>query len=68
MLFSHDLLPQVFWVLVIFLIGKVQFKSNKIGLVGAALVAGHFILDLFSGHPHHIFGEETHNIAFGLYA
>jgi len=68
MLFSHDLLPQVFWVVVIFLIGKVLFKSNQIGLVGAALVAGHFILDLFSGHPHHIFGEETHNIAFGLYA
>lgn len=68
MLFSHDLLPQVFWVMVIFLIGKVQFRSNKIGLVGAALVVGHFILDLFSGHPHHIFGEETQDIAFGLYA
>ena len=68
MLFSHDLLPQIFWVLVIFLIGKVLFKSNKIGLVGAALVVGHFVLDLFSGHPHHIFGAETQDIAFGLYA
>lgn len=68
MLFSHDLLPQAFWVMVIFLIGKVLFKSNKIGLVGAALVVGHFILDIFSGHPHHIFGEETQDIAFGLYA
>lgn len=68
MLFSHDLLPQVFWVMVIFLMGKVLFKSNKIGLVGAALVVGHFILDIFSGHPHHIFGEETQDIAFGLYA
>ena len=68
MLYSHDLLPQVFWVIVIFLIGKVLFKNNKIGLTGAALVVGHFILDLFSGHPHHIFGEETQDIAFGLYA
>lgn len=68
MLFSHDLLPQVFWVMAIFLIGKVLFKSNKIGLAGAALVVGHFILDIFSGHPHHIFGEETQDIALGLYA
>jgi hypothetical protein len=68
MLFSHDLLPQAFWVMVIFLIGKILFKSNKIGLAGAALVVGHFILDLFSGHPHHIFGEETQDIALGLYA
>ena len=68
MLYRHDLLPQVFWVLVIFLIGKVLFKSSKIGLVGAVLVIGHFILDIFSGHPHHIFGAETQDIALGLYA
>ena len=68
MLFSHDLLPQVFWVVLIFLIGKVVFKSNKVGLVGAALVVGHFILDIFSGHPHHIFGATSQNIALGLYA
>lgn len=68
MLYSHDLVPQIFWMLVIFLIGKVLFKSNKIGLVGAALVLGHFLLDLVSGHPHHIFGEESQNIALGLYA
>jgi len=68
MLFSHDLLPQVFWLVLIFLIGKVVFKSNKVGLVGAALVVGHFILDIFSGHPHHIFGAESQDIALGLYA
>jgi hypothetical protein len=68
MLYSHDLLPQVFWLIVIFLIGKVLFRSTKIGLVGAALVAGHFILDIFSGHAHHIFGAESQDIALGLYA
>lgn len=68
MLFSHDLLPQVFWLILIFFIGKVLFKSNKIGLVGTILVVGHFILDIFSGHPHHIFGAETQDIALGLYA
>jgi len=51
-----------------FLIGKTLFKSTKIGLAGSALVAGHFVLDFFSGHPHHIFGEETNNVGLGLYA
>lgn len=68
MLYSHDLLPQIFWIILIFLIGKVLFKSTKIGLVGSALVVGHFVLDFFSGHPHHIFGAETQDVALGLYA
>jgi hypothetical protein len=68
MLFSHDLLPQVFWLILIFIIGKVLFKSNKIGLVSAGLVLVHFLLDLFSGHAHHIFGAESQDIAFGFYA
>ena len=67
MLFSHDLLPQMFWVFIIFLIGKVLFKNTKIGLVGSALVIGHFVLDFFSGYPHHIFGEESHIVGLGLY-
>ena len=68
MLYSHDLLPQIFWVGIVFLIGKFLFKNTKIGLLGGALVVGHFVLDLFSGHPHHIFGAESQNIALGLYA
>ena len=68
MLYSHDLIPQIFWLIVIFIFGKVVFKDTKIGLVGSALVAGHFILDFFSGHPHHIFGADTAEAGLGLYA
>ncbi len=68
MLYSHDLLPQIFWLIVIFILGKVLFKSTQIGLVGSALVAGHFVLDFFSGHPHHFFGADTADVALGLYA
>ncbi len=68
MLYSHDLLPQIIWVFIIFLIGKFLFKNTKIGLTGAALVIGHFVLDLFSGHPHHIFGAESQSIGLGNYA
>ena len=68
MLYSHDLIPQVIWVIIFFLIGKLFFKSTKIGLAGAALIIGHYVLDFFSGHPHHIFGEESAAFGLGLYA
>jgi len=68
MLYSHDLVPQIFWAILIFLTGKFLFKSTQVGLMGVALIVGHFVLDFFSGHPHHIFGEETHDVGLGLYA
>jgi hypothetical protein len=67
MFFSHDLLPQLFWILTISIIGRLLFKSTKIGITGGLLVLGHFVLDFLSGYPHHIFGEETHTVGLGLY-
>jgi len=68
MLYSHDLLPQLFWCVIVFVVGKVIFKSTKIGLVSVALVVVHFVLDFFSGHMHHIFGADTMEAGLGLYA
>ena len=68
MLYSHDLIPLFGWLLIIFLVGKLVFKETKIGLIGAALVLGHFVLDFISGHPHHIFGLDTGEVGLGLYA
>ena len=68
MLYSHDLIPLIAWLILIFLIGKVLFKETKIGLIGAALVLGHFVLDFFSGHPHHIFGLDSSSLGLGNYA
>ena len=68
MLYSHDVLPQLFWLAIVFLIGKFLFKSTKIGLVSVALVSIHFVLDFFSGHMHHVFGENTMEAGLGLYA
>ena len=68
MLYSHDLLPQLFWLAIVFLLGKLLFKSTKIGLVSVALVSIHFILDFFSGHMHHVFGANTMEAGLGLYA
>lgn len=68
MLYSHDLVPLIAWLIIIFLIGKLLFKDTKVGLIGTALVLGHFVLDFFSGHPHHIFGLDTGMVGLGLYA
>ncbi len=67
MLYSHDLLPQLVWMVLIFIIGRLIFKDNKIAIVGAIVLLGHYVLDFFSGHPHYIFGEETHEFGLGLY-
>ena len=68
MLYSHDLIPLIVWLIIIFLIGKFTFKDNKIGLVGSTLVLSHFVLDFFSGHPHHIFGLDSGTVGLGNYA
>ncbi len=68
MLYSHDLIPLLAWLIIIFLLGKILFKDNKVGLIGSALVLGHFVLDFFSGHPHHIFGVDSGDVGLGNYA
>lgn len=67
MLYSHDLYPQIAWLFIVFLAGKVFFKSTKLGLIGAAITLSHILLDLVAGYPHHLFGEDTHDIGLGLY-
>ena len=59
MLYSHDLLPQAIWIALIYIIGRVLFESNKVALISVAILVSHFILDFFSGHMHHFFGEDT---------
>ena len=68
MLYSHDLLPQLFWMVLAFGLGKLWCKSTSVALAGAALVLLHFVFDLISGHPHHVFGSDSVDISLGLYA
>lgn len=67
MVYSHDLLPQLAWMALTFLVGRVLFKQNGIAIAGALLVLGHYLLDLVSGYPHHVFGADTHEVGLGLY-
>jgi hypothetical protein len=68
MLYSHDLMPLLIWLPLVFLIGKFLFKSTQIGIVSMVLVLSHFVLDYFSGHMHHLFGADTMEAGLGLYA
>jgi hypothetical protein len=68
MVYSHDLIPLLVWLIIGFSLGKLLFKSTQIGLVSMALILMHFVLDFFSGHIHHLFGAETMELGFGLYA
>jgi hypothetical protein len=68
MLYSHDLLPLLFWLGIVFIIGKFLFKSTQIGLISMVLVSIHYVLDFFSGHIHHMFGADSMEIGLGLYA
>lgn len=67
MVYSHDLLPQLLWMVITFLIGRLLFKKNSIAIAGALLVPGHYLLDLISGYPHHVFGGDSHVVGLGLY-
>jgi hypothetical protein len=67
MVYSHDLLPQFVWMALTFLIGWLLFKKKSIAIVGALLVLGHYLLDLVSGYPHHLFGADTQEVGLGLY-
>lgn len=68
MLYSHDLIPQLIWGAVAFIAGKLIFKSTQVGLLSIAMVFGHFVLDFFSGHMHHLFGQNSMKTGLGLYS
>ena len=68
MMYSHHAIPQVVWAVLAFLIGTFLYRSTQIGWVALALCIGHLILDVFSGHAHHVFGQDTPQISLGLYA
>ncbi len=67
MVYSHDLLPQLVWMALTFIIGRLLFRKNNIALAGALLVLGHYLLDIISGYPHHVFGADSHEVGLGLY-
>ncbi|MET1260509.1 hypothetical protein ABV409_14275 [Flagellimonas sp. DF-77] len=67
MMFSHDLLPIVIWMVLAFFLGKGIFKSNRVGWTALLLIAVHAFVDYVGGYPHNIFGTDTLSVGTGLY-
>lgn len=67
MVYSHDLIPTLFWTGVLYITGRLIFKSHTYGLLGATLLLTHIFLDYLAGYPHHIFGTNSPAIGFPAY-
>ncbi len=67
MTYSHDLLPMLGWIVLTVLAGRALFGSWRPGWFGGILVVVHTLTDNIAGHPHNVFGPETHAVGTGLY-
>ena len=59
MRFSHDIVPNIIWAALMFVIGYLVSRNWKIALTASFLTVLHVIMDLIIGYPHHINGPET---------
>ncbi|RNC87197.1 MAG: hypothetical protein ED556_07185 [Winogradskyella sp.] len=67
MIYSHDLLPILGWIGLSYALGLLLFKSQKVGVTSALLLALHALVDYLGGYPHNIFGTDTLSVGTGLY-
>ena len=59
MRFSHDIVPNIVWAALMFVIGYLVSRNWKIALTASFLTVLHVIMDLTIGYPHHINGPGT---------
>ncbi|MEM9291867.1 MAG: hypothetical protein AAGD01_09320 [Acidobacteriota bacterium] len=67
MVWSHDLVPSLFWAVAMAGFAWVITRSRAIALVCGILVVGHEVSDLIAGFPHQIAGHGTPVIGLHLY-
>lgn len=67
MIYSHDLLPILIWMLLAFIVGRIVFKDKKVGIAGSILIGVHALVDYIGGYPHSVFGPDTISVGTGLY-
>ena len=67
MIYSHDVLPILFWTAATAGVGYLLFKQRRVAVVGALLVLVHAASDYIGGFPHHVFGPETAAVGTGWY-
>lgn len=57
--FSHDLIPQVFWVILVGGLVYLLTRSRRFALVAMALTFVHYLSDLVSGYGHFVYGPDS---------
>ena len=59
MTYSHDLLPQFFWVALVAALAYGLTRNGKMVAVAVLLTVGHWLGDLVSGYGQFVFGPES---------
>lgn len=67
MTYSHDLLPTLGWFVLTILVGRALFGSWRPGWAGGILLIVHTLTDNLAGHPHNVFGPDSHAVGTGMY-
>ena len=67
MIYSHDVLPILFWTVATAGVGYLIFKQRRVAVFGALLVLVHAVSDYIGGFPHHVFGPESAAVGTGWY-
>lgn len=67
MTYSHDLVPQIGWVLLAGTIALLVTRRRLFAGVAMALSLGHWLGDLVSGYGHNVFGPDSHSIGTDWY-
>ncbi|MCH9681491.1 MAG: hypothetical protein K0V04_08665 [Deltaproteobacteria bacterium] len=67
MTYSHDLLPMLGWIALVVVAGRALFGTWRPGWIGGAVLVVHALTDYIAGHPHNVFGPETHAVGTGMY-
>lgn len=59
MTYSHDLVPQFFWVTLVAALAYGFTRSGKMLVVAVLLTLGHWLGDLVSGYGHFVYGPAS---------
>ena len=67
MVYSHDLIPILGWVVVVAAVGMLLFQDRRVAAAGAVLLIVHALTDYLAGYPHAVMGPDTPSVGTGLY-
>ncbi len=66
--YSHDIVPVLFWTVLIALGGYVLTRRRSVAMWAGALVIVHELADLVAGFSHNVMGPDSMQVGIGLYS